>query len=52
MAEIPEKVDLKYISGLTPSSAQVIAVGRVINQLIDYLKETEDKIAALPDMTK
>jgi len=49
MAEIPEKIDISYISKINPPVAAAAEVARQFNKLVDYLKSIEPKLLALPD---
>ncbi len=43
MAEIPEKIDISYISKINPPVAAAAEVARQFNKLVDYLKSIEPK---------
>jgi hypothetical protein len=52
MAEVPEPIDLGYLRKINPSVEAAVAVARVVNQLLAYLKENEEKLRSLPDFSK
>lgn len=39
MAELPEKIDLTYITKINPASQGAAEVARAVNKLIEYLQE-------------
>ena len=49
---LPDPIDCKYLTGMTPPISATVAVAQHLNRIIEYLASIEGKLKALPDFTK
>lgn len=52
MPELPDLIDPNYITRINPPSAGAAEVARVINKIIQYLKDIDPALATLKTISK
>lgn len=52
MTELPDKIDIQYVTKMNPASQGAAAVATVINTILDYLRERESLFDALKAFAK